>query len=239
MDGARLTALLPVKHYHPRFLEQSVASMRAQDSDRWRLSIVVEPIDVAHFESALGEALADPRIRLVANSGRKLAGAINSGMRAAETEFVALLLGDDLWAAEAVRVLDASIARHPEVDFFHSSRRIIDADGRAISSATASGPSVTASNRWSGSIIRRTATRSSASTTRRPMRRRASSPTTRRAAGFFTSPSAARRRRGTRASGTHRATSSRSPMPTARPTGRGSAISPPRRSTPRSGSPAE
>ena len=32
------------------------------------------------------------------NEGRKLAGAMNTGMRHAETPFVAILLSDDMWA---------------------------------------------------------------------------------------------------------------------------------------------
>ena len=55
-------------------------------------------------------------------------------MRAATSPFVALLLGDDLWAPEAVAVLTAAIRTHPDTDFFHSSRRVIDEQDRPLSS---------------------------------------------------------------------------------------------------------
>ena len=74
----------------------------------------------------LGRRAEDPRIQLVRNEGRKLAGAINTGMRHAETDFVAVLLGDDMWAPEAVSVLLNHVTQYPEVDFFHSSRIVID-----------------------------------------------------------------------------------------------------------------
>jgi glycosyltransferase involved in cell wall biosynthesis len=142
-NGARLTVLLPVKHYHPDYLQQSVASIIEQSAGDWQLLVITEPHDADHFGALLHWALADVRVRLVANAGRKLAGAINSGMRHAATPFVALLLADDLWATDAVAVLGAYIDRHPDVDFFHTSRRVIDEAGNPISSVYPSRPSFT------------------------------------------------------------------------------------------------
>ena len=132
-NGTHITVLMPVKHYHPRYLRESVASITQQSSSDWQLLVIAEPQDHDHFAALLHGALADPRARLVANEGRKLAGAINTGMRHARTGFVALLLADDLWATDAVRALSAYIDSHPDVDFFHTSRRIIDESGNAIS----------------------------------------------------------------------------------------------------------
>ncbi len=130
-----VTVLLPVRNYHPGYLRQALDSVFAQTSPHWRLLIIVEPEDAARFRSVLlSDALGDPRVRLLSSDGRKLAGAFNTGMRAAETEFVAILLGDDLWAPHAVETLQANILAHPVVDFFHSGRRIIDGDGRPLSS---------------------------------------------------------------------------------------------------------
>ena len=75
------------------------------------------------------------RIRL--DRGGGLAGALNTGMRRCGSEFAAILLGDDLWAANAVAVLGDHIATSPDVDFFHSARAIIDDDGNRISSVYA------------------------------------------------------------------------------------------------------
>jgi glycosyltransferase involved in cell wall biosynthesis len=134
MDEARLTVLVPIKHYAQRLLEQSLRSITDQTCDAWRLIVIVEAQDREHFEAVLQWLLLDPRVHLRANQGRQLAGAINTGMRAAATEFVALLLADDLWALDAVGVLDRHIRQQPDVDFFHSSRRVVDADGNPISS---------------------------------------------------------------------------------------------------------
>jgi glycosyltransferase involved in cell wall biosynthesis len=138
MSAPPITALMPVKECHPAFLDQALGSMAAQDDPRWRLIVIAEPEEVAPLGRELAAWLADDRISLVANRGRKLAGAFNTGMRLAESEFVAILLGDDAWEPSAVGVLAAAIARHPEVDFFHSARVIIDAAGREISSVMGS-----------------------------------------------------------------------------------------------------
>jgi glycosyltransferase involved in cell wall biosynthesis len=130
-DRPSLTVVMPLKHYHPDFLQQALDSLLAQDRPTWRLLIVddtprVEKPDREPLQRVLRDMLTDPRVRLIVNQGRMLAGAINTGMRAAETEFVALLLGDDRWSPTAVRVLHDYIGRFPDVDFFHSSRRWID-----------------------------------------------------------------------------------------------------------------
>ena len=132
--AVRVTAILPLKHYHRPYLDQCLRSLLTQRCERWRGLVVVEPSDREHFKSELAAPCGDPRLRLITNRGRALAGAINTGMREADTEFVALLLGDDLWAHEAVEVLDRSIAAFPAIDFFHSARRVIDDAGAPISS---------------------------------------------------------------------------------------------------------
>jgi glycosyltransferase involved in cell wall biosynthesis len=130
----RVTVLLPLRNYHARYLREALESIFGQTSPDWRLLIIVEPEDAPRLRSLLSQPLDDPRVRLLLNVGRKLAGAFNTGMRAAETDFVAILLGDDLWAPHAVETLRASMLAHPEVDFFHSGRRIIDGDRRPLSS---------------------------------------------------------------------------------------------------------
>jgi glycosyltransferase involved in cell wall biosynthesis len=74
----------------------------------------------------------EPRVRLITNSGRKLAGALNSGMKAAATEFVAILLSDDRWVVDAIEILETNITLNPGVDLFHSGLSIIDGRGRYV-----------------------------------------------------------------------------------------------------------
>lgn len=133
-DGAALTVLMPLKNFHAEFLRLAIDSLLQQTCPAWRLRIVVERADLARFRRLLAEPLEDARIEIDVNEGRKLAGAFNTGMRRAATDFVAILLADDLWSSDAVAVLRAAIARFPEVDFFHSARVIVDESGRRLSS---------------------------------------------------------------------------------------------------------
>lgn len=128
-----ITAIVPIKGYHEPYLRAAFASLFAQSAPEWRALVVVEPDDLAAFRALLADELRDPRVTLVANEGRKLAGAINTGIRRATTEFVAILLADDLWEPAAVAVLAREIAAHPDADFLHSSRRAIDDEGRPCS----------------------------------------------------------------------------------------------------------
>src|SRR3954451_4362498 len=129
-----VTALIPVHQYVPEFLRASMESLREQTCASWRALVIVEASRRTLFEQELADELSDPRVQMVTNEGRGLAGAFNTGMRHARTEFVPELMADDMWSADAVEVLDRNIRTHPEVDFFHSSRRIVDAAGSSISS---------------------------------------------------------------------------------------------------------
>ena len=142
-SGPTLTALMPVRAHHEGFLHEAVGSLQSQTMPNWRLLVIVEKSDRAELERTLSRHLADSRVELIVNEGSKLAGAFNTGMRRAWTEFVAILLGDDLWSPDTVAVLSKSIGAQPEVDFFHSSRRIVDEAGRPISSIHRSRPDVT------------------------------------------------------------------------------------------------
>lgn len=104
-----------------------------QTRPHWRLTIIVEKEDLNKFNEILENELNDSRIQIIKNQGRKLAGAINTGMKLAQTDFVAILLSDDMWANNAVEVLSGYITQFPDVDFFHSSRIIVDENDSPIS----------------------------------------------------------------------------------------------------------
>jgi glycosyltransferase involved in cell wall biosynthesis len=137
MAEATLTALMPVRAFHAPYLREAVGSMRRQTDERWRLLVIAEPGGRESVTETLLPDLEDARIDVIVNEGRALAGALNTGMRRCGSEFAAILLGDDLWAANAVAVLGDHIAASPDVDFFHSARAIIDDDGNRISSVYA------------------------------------------------------------------------------------------------------
>lgn len=154
MTRDQITIFIPLKHYHEGYLRQAIDSVFRQTRSDWRLLIMVHEASASQFRTLLRESLMDERVRLVHRDGRLLAGAYNSAMRAAETEFIAALLGDDLLAPDAVEVLGECIRAHPHVDFFHSGRYFIDAENRRISSDYFPTMPVTAENFVNGSPVK-------------------------------------------------------------------------------------
>jgi glycosyltransferase involved in cell wall biosynthesis len=125
-----VTAVTPIRTFRAQYVERAVGSVTAQTSPRWRLIVVDDgAVDLAPVLAAFD----DPRIALVRNDGTGFAPAINTGIRTADTPFVALLFGDDEWAPSTVEVLTRHIERFPDVDFFHSSRAFIDDESRPLS----------------------------------------------------------------------------------------------------------
>ncbi len=143
MNEHRVTVLMPLKNYHPVFLRKALGSVMNQSCPDWDLLIIVEKRDSDHFRKLLHQGLADSRVAMIVNEGRKLAGALNTGMRHAKTDFVAILLADDMWSTDAVHTLNTYIGGFPDIDFFHSSRRYIDENDKSISSVYISRQSFT------------------------------------------------------------------------------------------------
>lgn len=125
---------MALKNYHIDYLRRAVDCIVNQQCQLWRMLIIVEENDFAGFSDILEDDLCDSRIEMIKNEGRKLAGAMNTGMGHARTDFVAILLADDMWSNDAVALLTQYIDRFSDVDFFHSSRVIIDENDKPISS---------------------------------------------------------------------------------------------------------
>jgi glycosyltransferase involved in cell wall biosynthesis len=148
-----VTGLIPVREYRVDYLREAVDSVLGQSSPDWRLVIVADGPGIEELERVLDPRCRDRRVELIENEGRQLAGALNTGMRHAATEFAAVLLGDDTWSPDAVAVLDANIRAHPEVDFFHSARRFVSEDGSPLSAVYPSRPGVTLDDFGPGSPV--------------------------------------------------------------------------------------
>lgn len=130
MPDARVTVLLPVRDHHPAYLERALHSVVRQTSPRWELLVID---DGAQWGDGLAGLLDDDRVRLVSSERRGFAGALNTGLRQAGTDFVSVLFADDLWSLDAIEVLTSYIERFPAADVFHASRRFIDEHDRPIS----------------------------------------------------------------------------------------------------------
>lgn len=137
-----ITILMPCRSQQRELLRDAIGSVIAQSSPAWRLLVIVDEESPSELHAWLAD-FDDSRIEtLVAPRG--LGRALNLGMRHAQTAFVSILLSDDRYDPHAIAVLQRQIASAPHVDFFHSSRREIDADGQRRGSIRSSKARITA-----------------------------------------------------------------------------------------------
>lgn len=74
----------------------------------------------------------DPRLRLVRQANRGLAGARNGGIAAARGEYVGFCDGDDLWEPEKLMRHVAHLDAHPEIGVSYSGSALIGKTGRDL-----------------------------------------------------------------------------------------------------------
>ncbi|MBT8087911.1 MAG: glycosyltransferase family 2 protein, partial [Gammaproteobacteria bacterium] len=112
------------------FIEDAINSVLGQTHRDFEVIVVDDgsPDDTA----SIVKRFDDPRIRLVSQPNRGLAGARNTGIRCADGEYVAFLDADDLWRPtkleEHVRHLD----ENPELGVSYSTSQFIDEAGAPL-----------------------------------------------------------------------------------------------------------
>ena len=82
--------------------------------------------------AAIAEGFGDPRIRLVRQANRGLAGARNSGIHAARGSYIGFCDADDLWRAQKLAAHVAHLDANPSVGLSYSGSALIDAAGRPL-----------------------------------------------------------------------------------------------------------
>ena len=109
------------------FLPQTLASVRAQTLQDWRL-IVVD--DGSADPLAVAALLADmPRTTIIRQSHRGLPASRNVGIGHGEAPFIALLDDDDIWHDEKLAAQVQALSAHPEALASFTAGRYIDTDG--------------------------------------------------------------------------------------------------------------
>lgn len=130
MDYKNITILLPCQDQKKEFLIDAINSVLKQTSPDWILFVIIDPATPEKLKRMIDSYTKDPRIKILVSEGKPLAGKLNTGMKHAGTEFICILFSDDLLDKKAIEVLQHYIKKYPDVDFFHSSRRYIDAKGK-------------------------------------------------------------------------------------------------------------
>ena len=129
MTNPRVSVVMPVYNVEA-YVAEAIDSVLMQSFADFELIIVDDGGQDASI--AICRRYADPRIRIIAQANRGLAGARNTGIAAARGAIVALLDSDDRWMPEklALHVIHLDNAADIGVSFAPS--RFIDADGQPM-----------------------------------------------------------------------------------------------------------
>lgn len=110
---APLVSVIMAVRNGERFLRQATESVLAQD---YR-PIEIILIDGQSGDGTAGIARAYPDIHYICQENRGIANAYNTGVTAAQGEFVAFLSHDDLWLPNKLSVQVNYLITHPDIEY--------------------------------------------------------------------------------------------------------------------------
>ena len=129
MTSPRISVVMPVYHVEA-YIEEAIKSVLDQTFEDFELIIVDD--GGTDNSIALARAFDDPRIRIISQPNRGLAGARNTGIAHARGAFIALLDSDDRWHKDKLLLHYVHLQANPEIGVSYSGSRMIDEHGQAL-----------------------------------------------------------------------------------------------------------
>ncbi|NQY14692.1 MAG: glycosyltransferase family 2 protein [Henriciella sp.] len=129
MNTPMISIVMPV-YNTAKYVEAAIESVLAQTFVDFELLIIDDAGSDNSIE--LCRAYSDPRIRIISQANRGLAGARNTGIRHARGQYIALLDSDDLWEPEKLERHIEHLWQSPEVGISYAASRMIDDDGNFL-----------------------------------------------------------------------------------------------------------
>ncbi|MDX2257225.1 MAG: glycosyltransferase family 2 protein [Pseudanabaenaceae cyanobacterium bins.39] len=125
----KVSVIVPVYNVE-RFIKETITSVLAQTFQDFELIIVDDQSPDRSME--ICEQFHDPRIRIIHQKNRGLAGARNTGIRHAQGEYIALLDSDDLWLPTKLEKHIQHLEANPKVGISFSRSAFIDEDSNSL-----------------------------------------------------------------------------------------------------------
>tara|TARA_B100000953_G_scaffold229743_1_gene191212 strand:- start:381 stop:1367 length:987 start_codon:yes stop_codon:yes gene_type:complete len=129
MTRPRISVVMPVYNVEA-YIEEAVRSVFDQSFEDFELIIV----DDGGTDNSIpiARTFADPRIRIVSQPNRGLAGARNTGIGEAQAPYIALLDSDDRWHRDKLLLHYIHLQANPKVGVSYSGSRLIDEHGEIM-----------------------------------------------------------------------------------------------------------
>jgi glycosyltransferase involved in cell wall biosynthesis len=125
----KVSVVIPL-YQTERFIAGAIRSVQAQSFSDFEILVVDD--GSTDDGPAIAERMGEPRLRVVRQENRGLAGARNSGVREAKGDYVAFLDADDLWTPDKLARHVAQLDGDPEIGVSFSASALIDDDGLDI-----------------------------------------------------------------------------------------------------------
>jgi glycosyltransferase involved in cell wall biosynthesis len=119
----KVSVIVPIYNVE-RYIARTICSVLAQTYSNFELILVDDGSPDRSLE--ICRRFDDPRIRIVRQANRGLAGARNTGIRHAQGDYIALLDSDDLWLPEKLSQHVMHLERSPHVGISFSRSAFID-----------------------------------------------------------------------------------------------------------------
>jgi glycosyltransferase involved in cell wall biosynthesis len=124
-----VSVIMPVYNVEA-FVGDAIRSVLSQSFRDFELIIVDD--GGADGSLAICKSFDDPRIHIVTQRNRGLAGARNTGIAQAHGRYIALLDSDDLWEREKLAIHVTQLDGHPDVGASYGGSELIDGAGRRL-----------------------------------------------------------------------------------------------------------
>lgn len=129
MNTPLVSVIMPV-YNTARYVESALNSVLAQTFEDFEILIIDDQGTDNSIQ--LCRRCSDPRIRIISQENRGLAGARNTGIRNARGRFLAFLDSDDSWEAEKLALHVAHLMTSPSVGVSYAASSMIDDDGEFL-----------------------------------------------------------------------------------------------------------
>ncbi len=129
--GGKVSVVIPC-YNQAHFLAEAIESVLSQSYKDFEVIVVDDGSKDHTAEVASAYASGDPRVRLVRQQNRGLAGARNRGLAESRGECVVFVDSDDRLLGEALEVGVRELASHPECAFVSGICRKITGDGSVV-----------------------------------------------------------------------------------------------------------